>query len=54
MLEHQAEKFELTCRGLGTARCSRRRGEPIWGKKGIGALQWLIRGEGWCTGHVTT
>jgi hypothetical protein len=33
---------------------SRRRREPNWGKKGIGALRWLIGGEGWCTKRITT
>jgi hypothetical protein len=33
---------------------SRRRGEPNWGKFEIRELRWLIGGEGWCTGRVTT
>jgi hypothetical protein len=33
MLEHQAEKLELTCRWLATVRSSRRRGKRNWGKK---------------------
>jgi hypothetical protein len=54
MLEHQAEKLELTCRGLATVRCSRRREKWNWGKSKIGTLWWMIRGESWCTGRVTT
>jgi hypothetical protein len=30
---------------------SRRRGEPNWGKTQIHELQWLIGGEGCCTGR---
>jgi hypothetical protein len=33
---------------------SRRHGEPNWGKFEIRELRWLIGGEGWCTGRVTT
>jgi hypothetical protein len=53
MLEHQAEKLELTCRCLATVRNSRRREELIWGKCEIGA-RWCTIGARWgWVGRVT-
>jgi hypothetical protein len=54
MLEHQAEKLELTYRWLATARCTRRREKWNWGKNEIGMLWWKIIGKGWCSSFVTT
>jgi hypothetical protein len=54
MLEHQAKKLELTYRGLTTMRCLTAAFRTIWGKFEIHELRWLIGGEGWCTGRVTT
>jgi hypothetical protein len=54
MLEHQAEKLELTYRGLTTMRCLTAAFRSIWGKFEIRELRWLIGGDGWRTRHVTT
>jgi hypothetical protein len=35
-------------------RCLTAAFRPICGKLEIRELQWLIEGEGWCTGRVTT